>query len=90
MNKKVIPGKYRHFKGNEYLVLEEAQHSETGESLVIYRCLYGDNSVWARPLPMFLETVEHEGKTVPRFELIEEATDLKNTDLQNIDLQNID
>jgi hypothetical protein len=72
MEQKLIFGKYRHFKGNEYQVLDIAQHSETREELVVYRCLYGEKGLWVRPLTMFLETVEHEGKIVPRFKLIEE------------------
>ncbi|MGP5203428.1 DUF1653 domain-containing protein [Psychrobacter aquimaris] len=63
-------GIYRHYKGNLYQVLHTAQHSETEEMLVVYRCLYGEYGVWVRPLSMFSETVEVEGKQVPRFELI--------------------
>lgn len=63
-------GIYRHYKGNLYQVLHSAQHSETEEALVVYRCLYGDYSVWVRPLAMFIETVTIEGKQIPRFELI--------------------
>jgi hypothetical protein len=63
-------GRYRHFKGKEYLVLGVARHSETQEALVVYRQDYGDRSLWVRPQAMFLETVEHEGHSVPRFEFI--------------------
>jgi len=68
---KVIAGRYRHFKGGEYEVLFTARHSESEEELVIYRALYGDGAIWARPLSMFTETVLHEGKEVPRFMRIE-------------------
>ena len=67
----VPQGIYRHYKGNLYQVLHTAQHSETEESLVVYRCLYGDYDVWVRPLTMFIGTVTVDGKQVPRFELIE-------------------
>ena len=63
-------GKYRHFKGGEYSVQGVAQHSETGEMLVVYSPLYGEGGLWVRPLEMFLETVEHGGETRPRFEYV--------------------
>lgn len=66
----VVPGRYRHFKGGEYEVFAVAQHSETEESLVVYRPLQGDSGWWVRPLAMFIESVEHEGRMVPRFEQI--------------------
>lgn len=65
-----IGRKYRHFKGNEYLVLHLAKHSETLEDLVVYQALYGEKGIWVRPLSMFLEQVVHEGKLVNRFEEI--------------------
>jgi len=64
------PGRYRHYKGNEYEVMGTARHSETEEPLVVYRTLYGDFSLWVRPLAMFTETVEVDGHTVPRFERV--------------------
>jgi hypothetical protein len=67
MDSGVLPGRYRHYKGKEYQVLGIARHSETEEELVVYRCLYGDRSLWVRPLPMFLEQVEVEGRGVRRF-----------------------
>jgi hypothetical protein len=67
MSDPVRPGRYRHFKGNEYEVVGVARHSETHELLVVYRPLYGDGGLWVRPLAMFTETVSHEGKEVPRF-----------------------
>ena len=73
--KSVPQGIYRHYKGNLYQVLHTARHSETEESLVVYRCLYGNYDVWVRPLEMFTETVTVEGKTVPRFELVQALAD---------------
>jgi len=65
-------GKYRHYKGNNYEVIGVAKHSETQEELVVYRALYGEGGLWARPLKMFTENVEVDGKVVPRFEYIGE------------------
>lgn len=64
--------KYSHFKGNEYLVLYQAKHSETLEDLVVYKALYGEGGIWVRPLSMFLEQVEVNGKIVDRFQEIED------------------
>ncbi|WP_166822966.1 DUF1653 domain-containing protein [Thalassoroseus pseudoceratinae] len=64
-------GRYRHYKGHEYLVLGVARHSETEEELVVYRQDYGEKGLWVRPLAMFLETVEVEGQQVPRFQYLE-------------------
>ena len=66
------PGRYRHYKGGEYEVLGVATHSETEESLVVYRPLYGERGLWVRPLAMFVETVECDGEVVPRFRFVEE------------------
>ncbi len=63
-------GRYRHFKGADYEVRGLATHSETGEQLVVYSPLYGEGGLWVRPLAMFLEPVEHEGKRLQRFEYI--------------------
>jgi hypothetical protein len=63
----IVPGRYRHYKGNLYEVLGVARHSETEEELVVYRALYGDRGLWVRPRGMFLETVIVEGQEVPRF-----------------------
>ena len=70
----ILPGKYRHFKGNEYEVLYVAKHSETLEDMVVYRALYGDGGVWVRPASMWNETVERDGVVCQRFTKIEEET----------------
>ena len=62
------PGRYRHYKGNEYEMIAIARHSETQEEMVVYRQLYGDRSLWVRPLAMFVEEVPVGGRAVPRFE----------------------
>ena len=67
MSEPIVPGRYRHYRGKEYEVLGVARHSETGEELVIYRCHYGDFSLWVRPLAMFCEMVSVDGLSVPRF-----------------------
>lgn len=68
-------GRYRHYKGGEYRVLGVVRHSESLAPLVLYAPLYHDTGLWVRPYAMFLETVLHEGRTVPRFTLVEPASD---------------
>ena len=63
-------GKYRHYKGNEYLVVDIATHSETEEEMVVYKALYGEEKLWVRPLSMWNEKVEVNGKEVLRFTYI--------------------
>jgi len=63
----IRPGRYRHYKGNDYQVIGIARHSETEEELVVYRKLYDDGSLWVRPLAMFVEDVSVDGRSVPRF-----------------------
>lgn len=68
----IKPGRYRHFKGKEYQVLGMARHSETLETLVVYRALYGEGGLWVRPAAMWNETVEREGNIFRRFTYIGE------------------
>ncbi|MGH1541769.1 MAG: DUF1653 domain-containing protein [Arenicella sp.] len=65
-------GRYQHFKGNFYEVIDIARHSETMQEHVVYRALYDDHGLWIRPLEMFVEQIERDGKTLQRFRYIEE------------------
>lgn len=75
-----VGGRYRHFKGNEYRVIDLATDSETMQTMVVYQPLYGNHGLWVRPLSMFMEEVDHvkypEIKQKWRFEEIDEPTDL--------------
>jgi len=68
----IQPGRYRHYKGNEYEVISIARHSESEEEMVVYRKLYDDHSMWVRPLGMFAEDVLVDGQQQPRFKWIGE------------------
>jgi hypothetical protein len=70
----VKPGLYQHFKGNYYKVFHVARHSESEEELVIYQALYGEKGIWARPLSMFTENVERDGKNIDRFAFCDDQT----------------
>ncbi len=67
----IVKGRYRHFKGNEYEVIDFAKDSETTELMVIYRALYGEHELWVRPYKMFQEIIERDGKKMRRFERID-------------------
>ncbi len=64
-------GRYRHYKGQDYQVIDTVIHSETEQLLVLYRPLYGEAKLWVRPYEMFFEKVEVAGEPVPRFAFIE-------------------
>ena len=64
-------GKYKHFKGNEYELIDIAIHSETLEEMVVYRPLYGEGKLWVRPASMWNEEVIHNGEKVKRFSYID-------------------
>ena len=66
-NTSLKPGIYRHFKGNRYEVIDLVKHSETEETLVLYRALYGERGLWVRPLSMFVGNKQLDDKMVPRF-----------------------
>lgn len=68
----IKPGRYRHFKGNEYQVLGMARHSETGEDMVVYKALYGEEGIWVRPAAMWEELVARDGKQCKRFAFVGE------------------
>ena len=67
------PGRYRHYKGRDYVVIGVARHSESLEELVVYRQEYGDRGLWVRPAAMFAETVVVDGAPVPRFRRIDDG-----------------
>lgn len=72
----ITKGKYQHYKGHYYEVIDVARHSETLEDMVVYRALYGDFGLWIRPLAMFMEVVDVAGVQMPRFKLVEEQRPL--------------
>ena len=65
-------GKYRHFKGNEYELVDIALHSETMEPMVVYRALYGQQGLWVRPAAMWNEHIDRDGYQGPRFQYVGE------------------
>ncbi len=78
------PGRYRHYKGNEYTVLGLARHSETQEELVVYRQEYGDHGLWVRPKQMFTETVKVDGRDVLRFQPLASSSEHVGDGITNI------
>jgi len=66
-------GDYKHYKGNMYKVYTIAQHSETEEWMVVYKAMYGDENMWVRPYAMFVENIEIDGVTIPRFKKVADA-----------------
>jgi len=74
MNELKIKGIYRHYKGNLYLVEDIIYHSETGEKMIAYRALYGDNKLWCRPYNMFFDEVNKNGQKYRfEFEIIKDV-----------------
>ena len=68
----IKPGKYRHYKGNDYQVISMATQSETLEPMVVYQALYGERGIWVRPASMWSEIVEVNGVQIERFTYIGE------------------
>ena len=79
----IRPGKYIHFKGNEYEVIGTAAHSETLEEMVVYRALKDDEKLWVRPEAMWNDMVEHNGRRVKRFTHIDEIAEEAPTGIHN-------
>ena len=67
-----INGIYRHYKGNMYKVIAIGKHSETLEQLVVYQALYGNNEIWCRPISMWNDDINVDGKIQKRFQIIED------------------
>lgn len=74
MNDPIRPGRYRHFKGKDYELIDLALHSETEHPHVVYRPLYGQARLWVRPLELFIDHKEVDGIQVPRFKRIGDST----------------
>lgn len=70
METDIKKGRYRHFKGNEYLVLYIAKHSETLEPMVVYQALYGEKGLWVRPASMWNDIIARDGVSINRFTYI--------------------
>lgn len=69
----VPPGRYRHYKGGEYEVIDTVRHSETLEPMTLYRARYGECGLWVRPSAMFAEQVLVDGQWQARFARIEDS-----------------
>jgi cupin 2 domain-containing protein len=80
----IQPGRYRHYKGNEYTLVGTARHSETLEELVVYRQEYGEHGLWVRPKEMFSETVKVGGRDVPRFQPLGSSSENVGESVKNI------
>jgi len=80
----IQPGRYRHYKGNEYTVIGTARHSETLEEMVLYRQEYGEHGLWVRPKPMFSETVKVDGQDVARFQPLASSSEQVGESVKNI------
>jgi cupin 2 domain-containing protein len=80
----IQPGRYRHYKGNEYTVIGTARHSETLEELVVYRQEYDEHGLWVRPKQMFSETVTVDGQEVPRFQPLGPSSEQVGESVRNI------
>lgn len=80
----ILPGRYRHYKGNEYTVLGVARHSETLEEHIVYRQEYGDHGLWVRPKQMFSEKVKVGGQEVPRFQHLGSSSEQVGDSIKNI------
>ena len=83
-NNLIQPGRYRHYKGNEYTVIGTARHSETLEEFVVYRQEYGEHGLWVRPKQMFSESVTADGADVPRFQPLESSNENVEGSIKNI------
>ena len=68
----IKPGRYRHFKGNEYEVIGLARDSESMQPMVVYRALYGEGGLWVRSAEMFGEVIQRDGVAVQRFQYVGE------------------
>jgi cupin 2 domain-containing protein len=85
MNEKAIqPGRFRHYKGNEYTVVGTARHSETLQELVVYRQEYGEHGLWVQPKQMFSKSVSVDGQEVLRFQHLGSSCELIGESIKNI------
>ncbi len=64
-------GIYKHYKGHEYRLIGIAKHSESLEEMAVYEDVSDSSKKWVRPLAMFNEEIEFNGKRIKRFTLIE-------------------
>jgi len=79
---KIKLGIYRHFKGNQYQVLGQVRHSETEETLVLYRPLYGEGALWVRPIELFSDTKNLDGIEIQRFTYVGPASQPDTFDIE--------